>query len=147
MAAYKSRVLHETWKGRLRPRNHYALGWLPRWGRLITTFPGLGSLVNLVGGAPLLGRALKFGAGVDGRRQIPRFANRAARRQLALVADTARRELDARPGVTRTGSVTPAARTNNIASPSPSATAKGEVLIWVDSFSDCFESRSFGAMI
>ena len=36
MAAYKSEVLDHTYAGKLRPRSHYALGWLPRWGRLIT---------------------------------------------------------------------------------------------------------------
>ena len=112
MAAYKARVTHETYKGRLRPRNHYALGWLPRWGRLITALPGLGRLVNLVGRTPGLGRALRWGAGVDARRQIPTFASRTARSQLGKV---------------------------------PAGT-KGRVLIWVDSFSDCFESESFAAM-
>nr|WP_220488278.1 FAD-binding and (Fe-S)-binding domain-containing protein [Tessaracoccus sp. MC1756] len=114
MAAYKARVIHETYKGRLRPRAHYALGWLPRWGRLITRVPGLGRLVNLVGGAPVLGHLLKFAAGVDGRRQIPRFASKTARSSLSLGAAEG---------------------------------TKGRVLIWVDSFSDCFESTSFAAMV
>jgi len=80
MAAYKSRVTHERLKGRLRPRNHYSLGWLPRWGRLITKLPGIGPLINVVGAAPGLGSLMKWAAGVDGRRQIPRFASRPARR-------------------------------------------------------------------
>ncbi len=113
MAAYKARVTHERLKGRLRPRNHYALGWLPRWGRLITSIPGIGPLINAVGKAPVLGAALKFGAGVDGRRQIPRFASRTARSQLGDIP----------------------------------VGSKGRVLIWVDSFSDCFESTSFAAMV
>ena len=113
MAAYKARVTHERLKGRLRPRNHYALGWLPRWGRLITSIPGIGPLINAVGKAPVLGAALKFGAGVDGRRQIPRFASRTARSQLGEIP----------------------------------VGSKGRVLIWVDSFSDCFESTSFAAMV
>ena len=116
MAAYKARVTHERYKGRLRPRNHYALGWLPRWGRLITAVPGLGSLINVVGSAPVLGRLLRWGAGVDARRQIPRFANRSARARFRA-ADL------------------------------PGSGAKGRVLIWVDSFSDCFESTSFAAMV
>jgi len=116
MAAYKARVTHERYKGRLRPRNHYALGWLPRWGRLITAVTGLGSLINVVGSAPVLGRLLRWGAGVDARRQIPRFANRSARARFRA-ADL------------------------------PGSGAKGRVLIWVDSFSDCFESTSFAAMV
>ena len=46
MAAYKARVLDESYRGRLRPRAHYALGWLPRWGRLITRSPVMAGLVN-----------------------------------------------------------------------------------------------------
>lgn len=114
MAAYKARVTHERFKGRLRPRNHYALGWLPRWGRLITSVPGLGGLINVVGKAPVLGRLLRWGAGVDVRRDIPRFASKSARARF--------RDAPALPG------------------------SKGRVLIWVDSFSDCFESTSFAAM-
>ena len=49
MAAYKARVQYETFKGRLRPRNHYSLGWLPRWGRLITTIPRPAAARNAVG--------------------------------------------------------------------------------------------------
>ena len=41
MAAYKSEVLDHTYRGTLRPRSHYALGWLPRWGRLISGLPPL----------------------------------------------------------------------------------------------------------
>ena len=55
MAAYKSRVTHERLKGRLRPRNHYSLGWLPRWGRLITKLPGIGPLINIVATTPWAG--------------------------------------------------------------------------------------------
>ena len=34
MATYKSEVLHQSYHGRVRPRSHYVLGWLPRWTRL-----------------------------------------------------------------------------------------------------------------
>ena len=56
---------------------------------------------------------MKWAAGVDGRRQIPRFASRSARRRTTL----------------------------------PEGGDKGPVLIWVDSFSDCFESNSFAAVV
>src|SRR4030095_7734668 len=32
-AAYKSQVLDRRYRTGIRPRSHYALGWLPRWGR------------------------------------------------------------------------------------------------------------------
>ncbi len=35
MATYKSEVLHQTYRGRLRPRSHYVLGRLPFWARLL----------------------------------------------------------------------------------------------------------------
>ncbi len=31
MASYKAEFLHEHYKGRPRPRSHYAMGWLPTW--------------------------------------------------------------------------------------------------------------------
>ena len=41
MATYKSEVLYRAYRRRLRPRSHYALGWLPRWIRLAAVAPGL----------------------------------------------------------------------------------------------------------
>ncbi|WP_089956239.1 FAD-binding and (Fe-S)-binding domain-containing protein [Lentzea xinjiangensis] len=40
MASYKAEFLHEHYKRRLRPRSHYAMGWLPTWLRygLVTGF-------------------------------------------------------------------------------------------------------------
>ena len=148
MAAYKARVTHETWKGRLRPRNHYALGWLPRWGRMITTVPGLGALVNVVGQAPGLGRLLRWGAGVDARRDIPRFAGRNARGRLTELTQEASKELPVGPDlglVAGTGIGASSTHLSTAASKLP--TAKGPVLVWVDSFSDCFESTTFAATI
>lgn len=114
MAAYKARVTHERYKGKLRPRKHYALGWLPRWGQLITSLPGAARIVNTVGRLPVLRNVLLWGAGVDQRREIPRFAPARVRRRTRP------------PEITGT---------------------KGPVLVWVDSFSDCFESDSFAATV
>lgn len=46
MAQFKSRVLYEKLKNRLRPRSHYLMGQLPRWGRLVTAIPGMSAIAN-----------------------------------------------------------------------------------------------------
>ncbi|HQZ00743.1 MAG TPA: FAD-binding and (Fe-S)-binding domain-containing protein [Propionicimonas sp.] len=79
VAAYKSRVLAEAYRHRLRPRSHYVLGRLPLWGRLVTGVPGLAGLANATLRAPLLGRAAKWLAGVDSRRLLPAFSGRRGR--------------------------------------------------------------------
>ncbi|MET7421209.1 FAD-binding and (Fe-S)-binding domain-containing protein [Dactylosporangium sp. NPDC005555] len=77
MATYKSEVLHQTYRGRLRPRSHYTLGKLPFWARLAGWTP---RLANLGIRLPLLGGFLLWLAGVDKRRSVPRFARRPFRR-------------------------------------------------------------------
>ena len=86
MAAYKAEVLDHTYRGRLRPRSHYALGWLPRWSRMLTRVPALARLVNLVTGTPGLRRLVRWTAGVDQRRRLPRFAERPAVARVGLTA-------------------------------------------------------------
>jgi FAD/FMN-containing dehydrogenase/Fe-S oxidoreductase len=117
MAAYKSEVLDHTYAGKLRPRSHYALGWLPRWGRLITRSRLLASLVNLTTATPGLRRIVRWSAGVDQRRELPRFADRPAHKRVSLTSGS--------------GSV---------------GTAK-PVVIWVDSFSDCFTGGGVEAVV
>lgn len=80
IAAAKSVVLSQSFRGRLRPRSHYALGRLPTWANLITAVPGLPALTNALLTAPGLGRLAKHLAGVDQRRSLPRFASTKARR-------------------------------------------------------------------
>ncbi len=112
MAAYKAQVLDHTFRGKLRPRSHYALGWLPRWGRLITRFKPLARLVNLTTGTPGLRRLVRWSAGVDQRRTLPRFADQAARSRVELPRSTGR-----------------------------------PVIVWVDSFSDCFTGEGVAATV
>ncbi|MEL7976507.1 FAD-binding and (Fe-S)-binding domain-containing protein [Isoptericola sp. F-RaC21] len=71
MAQYKSEVLHRTYKGKLRPVDHYALGWLPRWARLAGGMP---RFVNKVLGVPWIAKAVLWAGGMDTRRQVPPFA-------------------------------------------------------------------------
>ena len=112
MAAYKSEVLDHTYAGKLRPRSHYALGWLPRWGRLITRSRLLASVVNLTTATPGLRRIVRWSAGVDQRRQLPRFADRPARERVAVASDAARLRRRRSPcwsGWTRSRTASPAA--------------------------------------
>jgi FAD/FMN-containing dehydrogenase/Fe-S oxidoreductase len=82
MAAYKSQVLDRRYHNRIRPRSHYALGWLPRWGRLITRARLLPGLINFGTAAPGLRNLVRWSAGVDQRRRLPRFASVAARKRV-----------------------------------------------------------------
>lgn len=77
MASYKAEVLHQTWKGRLRPRAHYALGWLPRWAKVGSLTP---RLANASMGVGAVRSVALSAAGVDRRRQMPAFARRTFRR-------------------------------------------------------------------
>jgi FAD/FMN-containing dehydrogenase/Fe-S oxidoreductase len=84
MAVYKSQVLDHTYRRKVRPRSHYALGWLPRWGRLVTRAPLLSGLVNLSTTTPGLRRLVRWTAGIDHRRSLPRFASVTARKRVAV---------------------------------------------------------------
>ena len=76
MAAYKSEVLHQSYKGRARPRSHYSLGWLPRWSNVAALMPRFANVMMRLPG--IRGLAL-FVAGVDKRRNIPAFAHKTFR--------------------------------------------------------------------
>src|SRR5215207_5273562 len=84
MAAYKSQVLHHTYRRKIRPRSHYALGWLPRWGRLITRARPLSGLINASTATPGVRTLLRWAAGIDQRRSLPKFASVAARKRLTI---------------------------------------------------------------
>ncbi len=74
MATYKSEALSAKYHRKLRPRSHYALGQLPRWARM--TPP---RLANAMLRSPWFGRLAKSAAGVDQRRNLPRFSERPLR--------------------------------------------------------------------
>ncbi|MBW3605698.1 MAG: FAD-binding protein [Actinobacteria bacterium] len=77
MATYKAEVLHRAYRRRIRPRTHYALGWLPRWARFAAQAP---RLVNAVLRRPTVRRALLRAGGMDQRRDFPPFAEQGFRR-------------------------------------------------------------------
>ena len=74
MATYKSEALSQKYAGKVRPRSHYALGQLPRWARM--TPP---KLANAMLRSRTVGRIAKAAAGVDQRRNLPRFSEKPLR--------------------------------------------------------------------
>jgi Fe-S oxidoreductase len=77
MATYKAEFLAHHYHGRLRPRTHYSLGWLPVAARAAALMP---ELVNAATHAPLIGAALKRLGGIDPQRDVPRFSTASFRR-------------------------------------------------------------------
>ncbi len=77
MATYKAEVLYQTYRRRLRPRAHYALGQLPRWARLASVAPGAANAALRLPGAAALAKAV---AGIEARRPLPAFAPETFRR-------------------------------------------------------------------
>lgn len=128
MASYRSRVFFEKYRGHLRPRSHYVMGWLPRWERLISAVPGMATVTNTalkITGIKHLGRWV---AGVDQRRPLPTFRP----------GGPARKGLSAEHSTTAADAVR-AGR---------SSTAKhGRVVIWVDSFSDMLGDCDLSAVV
>ena len=72
MATYKAEFLHHHYAGRLRPRSHYSMGWLPLAAQAATRLP---RTVNALTRTPGLDRVIKAAGGIDHRRQIPLFAD------------------------------------------------------------------------
>ncbi len=87
MATMKAEFLAHHYQGRLRPRSHYSMGWLPAAARLAARAPGL---VNAIAQAPVLRDAVTAAGGIDRRRRVPLFAGQ------TLQAWAARRD----PGLT-----------------------------------------------
>lgn len=96
IATAKSKLLAERYRGRLRPRSHYSLGWLPTWARLVTAVPGLPTVANAVAATGIAKRL----AGIDPRRTVPRFTPRvrpagpASGRPVAVWVDSFTANLD-----------------------------------------------------
>ncbi len=117
MATYKSEALYRRYRGRLRPLRHLSLGQLPRWARLAGPVAGL---LNTVLAQPVLRRVALGMAGLDRRRAVPAFALEPFR-------------------VWR--------RKHRPLQPDSTQAPRGEVLLFVDSFSDAFEPAAAIAAI
>ncbi|MBO0867789.1 MAG: FAD-binding oxidoreductase [Micromonosporaceae bacterium] len=114
MARYKAEFLSHHYAGRLRPRIHYALGWLPLWARLAAPVP---FAANALTRTPGLSRLAKAVAGIDPRREVPAFAPR--------------RFTDAWPARGGTGGTDGAG----------GAGVRGSVLLWPDTFTNNLQPR------
>ena len=132
MAQYKSEVLYRTYRGKLRPVSHYALGWLPRWGRAVTAVPAVAGLVNVVLGVRPVAKLVLWAGGMDTRREMVRFADEPFSRWW-------------RRRVKRN-------RTSGPPQAPPSGLAGGhagtrEVVLWVDSFSQSLDGAGARAVV
>ncbi len=132
LATYKSEALHRRYRRRLRPVDHYTLGWLPRWLALATRMP---RTANAAANIEWLRRIGLRAAGIDPRRAVPRLADRSLRRQLREsswapeVLDPAnRRLLRKRRWHAR---VIEASGSESVEQP--------EVLLWIDTFTNAFD--------
>lgn len=67
MATYKAEFLSHYYEHHQRPRYAYSMGWIHRWARIASHFPGI---ANVFGQTQLAKRI----AGIAPRREVPRFA-------------------------------------------------------------------------
>jgi FAD/FMN-containing dehydrogenase/Fe-S oxidoreductase len=140
MATYKSEVLHQAYRGRLRPRSHYALGWLPRWTRLAAAAPGLAA--GALRRGPVAGVVRRL-AGIDPRRPLPQLARHPGtparlRRQLPAI-------VSATTGPATTGPATTGPATTGPATTVPATTgaapARDRAVLWADTFTRAFSPQ------
>ncbi|WP_454860906.1 FAD-binding and (Fe-S)-binding domain-containing protein [Promicromonospora soli] len=127
MAQYKSEVLYRTYRGKLRPVDHYALGWLPRWARLAGAVP---ELVNRLLGVKWIGKAVLWAGGMDTRRSMPKFAEVPFRQWWARGGAT--HGVPGLPVVSEPGLGVPGREGATAAR----LATKPKVVLWTDSFSD-----------
>ncbi|SNS63768.1 FAD/FMN-containing dehydrogenase [Micrococcales bacterium KH10] len=129
MAAYRAEVIHRKYEKKLRPINHYILGWLPRWARLVSSWAPLAAVVNTVMGIRPITKAVMWSGGMDPRRKMVDFAKTPFRSWVKKQQDLP---------------VTVAAkRSGEVASSSPDAqpATRTKVVLWADSFSDSMTPR------
>jgi FAD/FMN-containing dehydrogenase/Fe-S oxidoreductase len=128
MATYKAEVLYQRYRRRLRPASHYSLGWLPWAARIGARFP---RLTNAALGQPRLAALIKQLGGIDQRRSLPEMAAPTFREWFV-----SRRHDLPQPGG-------PAVRPSAV----PSASGKGRVLLWVDTFTEHFSPETGKAVV
>ncbi|MGI4896775.1 MAG: (Fe-S)-binding protein, partial [Janthinobacterium lividum] len=134
MPTYKAEFFDKFYQGRLRPMNHYLLGWLPRWSRLASIAP---RLVNALTGVPALARLAKTVGGIAQERPLPKFADATFRQWFTNRPSGSGTEPSSRSGAepsSRSGAE-PSSRSG---AECLSRTGAEPVVLWVDSFTDHF---------
>lgn len=134
MAAYKSEVLHRTYSGKLRPITHYALGWLPRWGKLVTSNRLLAKVSNSLLKIRPIGKLVLAVGGMDTRRKMVSFAEVPFR-------TWAKRNRDDL-GLANTQNATAATGVLGASASqglNPEVRTRTKVVLWTDSFSDSLD--------
>ncbi len=79
IGSYKAEVLHQTYRGKRRPRSHYTLGRLPRLARMAAPMAPLVDKMMELSPMATLAKSL---AGIDQRRSLPSFAAKTLRRSV-----------------------------------------------------------------
>jgi len=74
IARWKSEVLHRKYKGKVRPIDHYVLGWLPRWAKFVGRFGPLVPVINAVLSFPPITKLFLKVGGLAPERQLMDFA-------------------------------------------------------------------------
>jgi FAD/FMN-containing dehydrogenase/Fe-S oxidoreductase len=123
MATYKAEFLAHHYRGRLRPAAHYTMGWLPAAALLAAAAP---AAVNAVTHAPGLSGLIKRAGGIDGHRELPRFADERFTRWYA------------RRGPRSRGQGTPAKSWSPAATDSSAGSGGERVILWPDTFTNNF---------
>ncbi|WP_258234328.1 FAD-binding and (Fe-S)-binding domain-containing protein [Brevibacterium oceani] len=137
MSTYKAEVLHQSYKGRLRPMKHYSLGFLPQLARLVTP---VAPVLNRVSGLPVLSTVAKRISGIDVRRSIPQFASTTFRKWWQGA------RAGAVPADGRTGAE--AGAQSGAGARRPAGTSKtAEVVLFADSWSNHFAPRILAAAV
>jgi Fe-S oxidoreductase len=149
VATYKAEFLSHHYEGRLRPRSAYAFGHIDLWARLASPFA---SIVNLTTQTPILRDLAKFAAGVSPHRTIPAFSPqtfrawfRASKESRSVsgyrfsdttVGPNARIPLG--PDVLGWRSASSAAIKHPNEGRALAPEARGDVLLWPDTFTNYF---------
>ncbi|GAB2772558.1 FAD-binding and (Fe-S)-binding domain-containing protein [Nocardioides salsibiostraticola] len=84
IGSYKAEVLHQTYRGKRRPRSHYTLGRLPRLARMAAP---MAPLVDKMMALSPMATLAKSVAGIDQRRSLPGFAAKTLRRSVRGESD------------------------------------------------------------